>query len=257
MINNIDGIISFSKYFIENASQLSKELNIPVVYELLPNKCYGVFSAHDAAKELLDYQYRENISYIIYQSENIESIFFKNKYYIELLKRNKVLQYSPYTASKCKELYNINCDGYFNFSYETKPRITLFAVKKGGTFSEIKKDIDILFFGCITKKRYDILNEIQKRFTLNIVVTGDAFGEDLEKLLFRSHYIINISAYDNSVLETHRINKALALGCKVISNYSVDEKMNKKYKKYVVFCGRHLEDYILTIQTIFPNSFIR
>jgi hypothetical protein len=242
MINNIDGIISFSKYFTENASQLSKVLNIPVVYELLPNMCYGVFSSHDAAKELLEYQFKNNISYIIYQSENIESVFFKNKYYIELLKRNKVLQYSPYTASKCKELYNINCDGYFNFSYETKHR-------------EIKKDIDILFFGCITKKRYDILNEIQKRFKLNIVATGDAFGEDLEKLLFRSKYIINISAYDNSVLETHRINKALSLGCKVISNYSADEKMNEKYKKYVVFCGRHLEDYIRTIQTIFPNSF--
>jgi len=250
MINNIDGIISFSKYFTENASQLSKVLNIPVVYELLPNKCYGVFSSHDAAKELLEYQYREKISYIIYQSENIESVFFKNKYYIELLKRNIVLQYSPYTASKCKELYNINCDGYFNFSYETKQPVA----KGGGT---PLKDIDILFFGCITKKRYDILNEIQKRFKLNIVATGDAFGEDLEKLLFRSKYIINISAYDNSVLETHRINKALSVGCKVISNYSADEKMNEKYKNHIVFCGRHLEDYILTIQTIFPNSFIR
>jgi len=244
MINNINGIISFSKYFIENASELSKVLNIPVVYELLPNMCYGVFSSHDAAKELLEYQFKNKISYIIYQSENIESIFFKNKYYIELLKRNTVLQYSPYTASKCKELYNIDCDGYFNFSYETKHR-------------EIKKDIDILFFGCITKKRYDILNEIQKRFNLNIVVSADAFNEDLENLLFRSKYIINISAYDNSVLETHRINKALSLGCKVISNISADEKMNEKYKKHVLFCGRHLEDYIRTIAIVFPKSLIR
>jgi hypothetical protein len=241
---NVDGIISFSKYFTENASQLSKELNIPVVYELLPNMCYIVFSSHDASKELLEYQYREKISYIIYQSENIESVYFKNKYYIELLKRNKVLQYSPYTASKCKELYNINCDGYFNFTYETKHR-------------EIKKDIDILFFGCITKKRYDILNEIQKNFNLNIVATGDAFGNDLENFLFRSKYIINISAYDNSVLETHRINKALSVGCKVISNYSADEKMNEKYKNHIVFCGKHIEDYIRTIATTFPNSLRR
>ena len=228
MINNIDGIISFSKYFVENASELSKVLNIPVVYELLPNMCYGVFSSHDVAKELLEYQFKNKISYIIYQSENIESIYFKNKYYIELLKRNTVLQYSPYTASKCKELYR-----------------------------EIVRDIDILFFGCINGKRHYILNEIQQRTNLNIIVTADAFGEDLENLLFRSKYIINISAYDNSVLETHRINKALSLGCKVISNYSADEKMNEKYKNHIVFCGRHLEDYIRTIQTIFPNSFIR
>jgi hypothetical protein len=239
---NVDGIITFSKYFIENASELSKELNIPVVYKLLPNMCYIVFSSHDAAKELLEYQFREKISYIIYQSENIESVFFKNKYYIELLKRNKVLQYSPYTASKCKELYNIECDGYFNFSYETKHR-------------EITKDIDILFFGNINAERRYILNEIQHRSNLNIIITRDAFGEDLEKLLFRSKYIINISAYDNAALETHRINKALALGCKVISNWSADKIMNEKYNKYVFFCGKHVEDYIRTIQKIFPNSF--
>jgi hypothetical protein len=240
----MDGIISFSKYFVENAFMMSKELNIPIVYELLPNMCYGVYSSHDCAKELLEGQIRDNITYIIYQTENIESIYFKNKYYIELLKRNKVLQYSPYTATKCKELYNINCDGYFNFKYEKKSR-------------EIKRDIDILFFGCITKKRYDILKEIQNHFNLNIVVTGDAFNEDLENLLFRSKYVINISAYENSALETHRINKALALGCKVISNYSADGKMNAKYKEYVIFCGKHLEDYIRTIQMIFPNSLTR
>ena len=245
----MDGIICFSKYFVENAFMMSKELNIPIIYKLESNKCYGVYSSHDYAKELLETQIRDNIKYIIYQSENIESVFFKNKYYIELLKRNKVLQYSPYTASKCKELYNINCDGYFNFSYEKK------SVAKGG--GTPLRDIDILFFGCITKKRYDILKEIQNHFNLNIVATGDAFGEDLENLLFRSKYVINISAYDNSVLETHRINKCLALGCKVISNYSADGKMNAKYKEYVVFCGKHLEDYIRTIQMIFPNSLRR
>jgi len=244
MTVQINGIISFSKYFVENAFMTSKELNIPVVYELLPNMCYGVFSSHDCAKELLEGQIRDNISFVIYQSENIESVFFKNKYYIELLKRNTVLQYSPYTANKCKELYNIDCKGYFNFSYEKKTR-------------EIKRDIDILFFGCINKKRYDILKEIQNHFNLNIVITADAFGEDLENLLFRSKYVLNISAYDNSVLETHRINKCLALGCKIISNFSADGKMNSKYKEYVNFCGCSISDYMRTIQMIFPNTLRR
>jgi hypothetical protein len=244
MTVQINGIISFSKYFVENAFMTSKELNIPVVYELLPNMCYGVFSSHDCAKELLEAQIRDNISFVIYQSENIESVFFKNKYYIQLLKRNTVLQYSPYTASKCKELYNIDCKGYFNFSYEKKHR-------------EIKRDIDILFFGCINKKRYDILKEIQNHFNLNIVITADAFGEDLENLLFRSKYVLNISAYDNSVLETHRINKCLSVGCKVISNFSADGKMNSKYKEYVNFCGCSISDYMRTIHMIFPNTLRR
>lgn len=234
-------IINFSKYFVENVDYLSTELNIPIVYKLEPNKEYIIFSAHDAAKELLEFQLRNNTKYLIYQSENIESSFFKNKYYIELLKRNKVLQYSVYTATKCKELYNIDCAGYFQFQY--KP-LNL----------NLKRDIDILFFGNMNKKRYDILREIQNTFPkLIIEIAYDAFGSVLDNLLNRSKYVLNISAYDNSVLETHRINKAISCGCEVISNLSADEKMNQKYNPHIFFCGRTIGDFIEKIKIIFPK----
>lgn len=238
-------IINFSKYFVENVDYLSTELNIPIVYKLEPNKEYIVFSAHDAAKELLEFQIRNNTTYLIYQSENIESSFFKNNYYIELLKRNRVCQYSVYTATKCKELYNIDCAGYFQFQY--KP-LNL----------NLKRDIDILFFGTMTQKRYNILREIQNRFPkLIIEIACDAFGSVLDKLLNRSKYVLNISAYENSVLETHRINKALSCGCEVISNLSVDEKMNQKYNPHIFFCGKTISDYIEKIKIIFPKHLTR
>lgn len=234
-------IINFSKYFVENAEYLSNELKLPITFELKPNMEYIVFSAHDAAKELIEFQIRNNTKYIIYQSENIESTFFKNKYYIQLLKTNKVLNYSPYTASKMMELYNISTTGYFQFHYKKKN-------------SSKPRDIDVLFFGNMTQKRYDILKEIQNRFPqLKIEVVCDVFGDELTKLLLRTEYVLNISAYDNAVLETHRINKALSCGCYVISNYSADEKMNKQYREYVYFCGRTLSDYIEQIN-MFANN---
>lgn len=234
-------IINFSKYFVENAEHLSNELKLPITFELKPNMEYIVFSAHDAAKELIEFQIRNNTKYIIYQSENIESTFFKNKYYIQLLKTNKVLNYSPYTASKMMELYNISTTGYFQFHYKKKN-------------SSKPRDIDVLFFGNMTQKRYDILKEIQNRFPqLKIEVVCDVFGDELTKLLLRTEYVLNISAYDNAVLETHRINKALSCGCYVISNYSADEKMNKQYREYVYFCGRTLSDYIEQIN-MFANN---
>jgi hypothetical protein len=238
-------IINFSKYFVENIAYLSTELNIPIVYKLEPNKEYIIFSAHDAAKDLLEFQLRNKTKYLIYQSENIESVFFKNKYYIQLLKHNRVLHYSVYTASKCKELYNIDCAGYFQFNY--KP-INL----------NMKRDIDIFFFGTMTQKRYDILKEIQNTFPkLIIEIACDAFGSVLDNLLCRSKYVLNISAYDNSVLETHRINKAISCGCEVISNLSVDEKMNQKYNPHIFFCGKTISDYIEKIKIIFPKHLIR
>lgn len=238
-------IINFSKYFVENAEYLSKELALPIVYKLEPNKEYIVFSAHDGAKELLEFQIRHNVKYVIYQSENIESIFFKNKYYIELLKWNKVLNYSAYTATKMMELYNISTAGYFQFNYKKM-------------YSSKPRDIDLLFFGTMTQKRYDILKEIQNKFTdLKIVITTDAFDDTLTQLLLRTEYVLNISAYDNSVLETHRINKALSCGCYVISNYSSDIKMNEKYKEYVYFCGKTISDYIEMVKIIEPKHLTR
>jgi len=229
-------IICFSKYFTENANYLSTELNIPVTFKLNPNGEYIVFSAHDCAKELLEFQIRHKTKYIIYQSENIESSFFNNTYYIQLLKCNKVLNYSAYTATKMLELHGIPTAGYFNFQYK---RIN----------SSKKRNIDILFFGNMTQKRYDILKEIQNRFPkIRLEVVTNVFGDELTELLLRSDYVLNISAYDNSVLETHRLNKALSCGCKVISNYSVDDKMNSKYKDYVYFCGKTITDYIQAIQ---------
>ena len=238
-------ILNFSKYFVENVDYLSTELNMPIVYKLEPNKEYIVFSAHDCPRELLEFQIKYKTKYIIYQSENIESVFFKNDYYIQLLKHNRVCQYSVYTATKCKELYNIDCFGYFQFNY--KP-LNL----------RMKRDIELLFFGNMNKKRYDILCEIQNRFpTLNLKVATDSFGHDLDKLLNRSQYVLNISAYDNSVLETHRINKAISCGCEVISNLSIDEKMNQKYNPHIFFCGKTISDYIEKIKIIFPKHLIR
>ena len=230
-------IINFSKYFTENANYLSIELGLPVSYQLEPNKTYIVFSAHDAAKELLEAQIKHKTSYIIYQSENIESVFFKNDHYIQLLKCNKVLNYSVYTATKMMELYGISTAGYFQFKYKKM-------------YSHRTRDIDILFVGTMTQRRYDILREIQNTFPqLKLEVVVDVFGFELTELMLRSEYVLNISAYDNSVLETHRIAKALACGCYVLSNLSADTKMNDKYRDYVYFTpGKTLTDYIQIIK---------
>jgi len=135
------------------------------------------------------------------------------------------------------ELYGICTAGYFQFKYKKM-------------YSHRTRDIDILFVGTMTQRRYDILKEIQNTFPqLKLEVVGDVFGWDLTELMLRSEYVLNISAYDNAVLETHRIAKALACGCYVLSNLSADTKMNDKYRDYVFFTtGKTLTDYIQIIK---------
>lgn len=233
-------IISFSRYFIENAQYLSKQSGMPVVYELKPKEIFHVFSAHDAATQLLEYQKKNHCDYVIYHSENIESVFFKNRDYIKLMRKNKVLHYSPMIAAICQSWHKVECAGFFAFDYEPLT-------------ANVTRDIDLLFFGEMNQCRYDILKYIQNaRPDLRVTVTCDAFGEDLNKLLARSKCVINISFYERNALETHRINKALSAGCKVISNKSADEQMNNKYKDIICFTnGKTLCDFLNSINSVF------
>lgn len=228
-------VITFSPYFVENVEQLSNELKIPVVYHLQPNYMYYVFSAHDACKQLLDFQKEHSkTKYIIMQSENVDSCFFKDKNYIQLMKQNTVYQYSPMIAKHCLIKYGIECGSYFTWNY---PYLA----------DDRKRDIDVIFFGTMTTKRYNIINELQRKYP--IIAITQTFGKEMEEILLRTKYVINISAYDNNALETHRINKAIACGCKVISNPSCDKDMNIKYKDSVIFTkGRTISDYLTTLK---------
>ena len=230
-------IISFSTYFVENAEFLSSQTKMPVVYELKPDFTYHIFSAHDAAPQLLCFQKEHpQTKYVIYQSENIESQFFKDKDYINLLKENTVYQYSPMIAKYCLNKHRIECASYFSFDYAPID-------------SPMVRDINVLFFGTMTKKRYNILAAIQQKFDITIVT--NCFGQELEETLLRTKYVLNISAYDNNALETHRINKALACGCKVISNPSYDNDMDRKYKDIIVWTkGRTVHDYMKALKIL-------
>jgi len=61
--------------------------------------------------------------------------------------------------------------------------------------------------------------------------------------------VLNIPYYNDNALETHRIHKALACGCKVISMPSADEDTNEFYKKFITIT----DNIDLSIDGIEPN----
>ena len=61
--------------------------------------------------------------------------------------------------------------------------------------------------------------------------------------------VLKIPYYDKNALETHRIHKALACGCKVISLPSADEDANEFYKEYITITN----DIDLSIEGIEPD----
>ena len=238
-------IISGHAIFNENAVVLSKKFGWSLEKEFnpKPKDLYIVFGAHELAHHLLEIQYRLNntFGFIVMNSEQPDSQFMKNKYYVSLMKRNIVCDYNTLSANYLKETFDIKVLSYFYFEFlqfnlETNER-----------------QYDVCFIGSKTERREKIIQGLQEQYPdLKFYVDYDwshKNSDSLTKILHQCKVVLNIPYYNLNALETHRINKALACGCKVISHPSSDEDANKFYKDYITIT----DDIDLSIEGIKPD----
>ena len=236
-------IISGNAIFNENAVVMSKKFGwaLETNFDPQPKDLYIVLGAHELAYQLLEVQIRKNNSFgfIIMNSEQIESQFLKNKYYISLMKKNIVCDYNTLTAQYLKETHNVKVLSYFFFEFMK------FDIKK-------ERIYDIAFIGSRTEKREKVLKDLQEKHPdLNFYIDFDwshKAPESLTDILHQCTTVLNIPYYNENSLETHRIHKALACGCKVISMPSTDEDANEFYSKYITIT----DDIDLSIDGIEP-----
>ena len=225
-------IICCHPIFNENAVVLSQKFKWELIKDFIPKPkdIYIVFGSHEMALQLLKIQENKkfNFGYIILNSEQQDSIFFKNKFYLQLIKLNVVFDYSNKNIDFLKSSFNIKTYSYFFFEFikytlpdEEKPT----------------KEFDIVFVGTKNELRDKLFYKLTNKFPyLNIYFDFDwsyKSSEDLTKLLLKSKVVLNIPYYENNTLETHRINKAISCDCDVISYKSKDDDANEFYKDYI------------------------
>ena len=223
-------IITAHPIFNENAVVMSQKYKwtLEKDFDPKPNDLYIVFGGHEISHQLLDVQYRNKSSfgYIILNSEQTNSQFFKNKYYLKLMKNNVVCDYNAITPEWLRTNHDIRVFSYFYFEFMK------FNV-------ETKREYDVVFVGSANDKRTAIYNKLKETYPhLNIYFDLEwkyQSPEKLTDLLHKAKVVLNMPYYTNNALETHRINKALACGCEVISLRSCDEDANKFYEDYVTF----------------------
>jgi len=228
-------IISFNLIFNENANILAKRLNIEYVVSLEAKKddLIIVFGAHEEADKLCFIQEQTNCSFIIIQTEQYNSKVFDNKYYVQLLKNNYILDWSKYNVERIKKQLDIKVYSFYfydNFILNTTE----------------ERNIDFFFCGAGNPERLAILNDFKVQ-NPNYVIEYDFSGNHvspnvLNEKLQKVKYVINIPFYKESSLETHRINKALSMGCQVITLPSSDIYLNEQYKNVVHFVKK-LNDF--------------
>jgi len=237
-------IISGHAVFNENALVLTQKFKwkLETTFDPQPNDLYIVLGAHELSYQLLEVQIRKNNSfgYIILNSEQIESQFMKNKYYISLMKKNIVFDYNTLTAQYLKETHDIKVLSYFFFEFMK------FDIKK-------ERIYDIAFIGSRSPKREKGLKDLQEKYpNLKFYIDFDwkhKASESMTDILHQCTTVLNIPYYENNSLETHRIHKALACGCKVISMPSTDKDANEFYKKYITIT----DNIDLSIEGIEPE----
>ena len=218
-------ILNFHEIFSENAFCLSKRLGIKLDKEFKPEKdhTYIIFGAHNQAATLHAIQLSNPyFKYIIINAEPPQSDNLRNKYYISLMKSNIVLDYHPKSAEYLKSL-DIRVYGQYLFEF---PEIK----------SSAERDIDILFVGSKNDRREAVYKRLVERYPDKKIEFHFDWKhgnqQEMTKLLHRAKVVLNIPYYESGILESHRINKALACGCKVVSLYSGHKPTDQFYEKY-------------------------
>ena len=223
-------VYSFSLIFIENAIELAKHYNFTYTetIDFDDNETYIIFGTHeqDYAYKLLLYKYKNKKDYIVINSEQPTSVLFNNKYYQQLLRVSRVVDYNSLSVDVINKTVNsgAKCCYFFDFPINTPNK---------------SKEYDIVFIGSHSNTRENVYNCLRRKYPDKNILFDFGYNykkiDKLTNLLVNTKIVLNIPYYSDGILEIHRINKALSCGCTVVSTRGKDEYVNKLYEDYIHF----------------------
>jgi hypothetical protein len=149
-------------------------------------------------------------NYVLWQFEQVHS-FHWTPAYLSMI--SNALAVWDYCEANFVRYESLNQNRYFVPPYWHK---SLSSNKTHTT-----RDIPVLFYGSMNDTRQKTLDELGK--SVNVKVITNSTKSELSDLLTRAKVVVNLHYYDNALLETPRVCQALANGCRVISEKSINE----------------------------------
>ena len=223
-------VYNFSLIFVENAIEFAKHYNFTYTetIDFDDNETYIIFGTHeqDYAYKLLLYKYKNKKDYIVINSEQPTSVVFNNKYYQQLLRVSRVVDYNSLSVDVINKTVNSSakCCYFFDFPINIPNK---------------NKEYDIVFIGSHSNTRENVYNCLRRKYPDKNILFDFGYNykkiDKLTNLLVNTKIVLNIPFYSDGILEIHRINKALSCGCTVVSTRGKDEYVNKLYEDYIHF----------------------
>jgi hypothetical protein len=186
-------------------------------------------------------------NYIIYNLEQKDiSPWIDKKYELSMIHSKKSWDYSHVNISKFNSIiqkklsyFQLPCIDY-NLILELNNLYPSNNITKFSLLNNLHmQEFDILFYGVMNHKRKKILNQIEnnldKKFKMQII--SNIYGYYLFEFIKKAKIILNISYYENALLECYRINEVQSCKKLVISFYPNKQDIinYEYYKNSVVF----------------------
>lgn len=174
-------------------------------------------------------------NYSVFQVEQLTSSRWLTKEYLDCLRSaSYILDYSTHNLQIIRDL-------------GIDPRRLFYCpigVIHGGieSLSQDSRDIPFLFYGDTSShRRQRILQSLSKH--IDITICSEVFGRELESLITRAKYVLNIHYYDHPLLETTRISQCISLGARVITEPSLnDDEYASLYKDHLIYLDLDRDD---------------
>jgi len=208
------------------------------------NICFGL---HEIGNKALVDKINPPDNSIIVNLEQLDSaVWLKGRYYYHLVQKYQVWDYSHNNIKvlKSKGITNVKkFEVGYSPSLETTTRLS----------AKIDKDIDVLFYGCINKRRLTMLKRLSAKHKVSVY--NNVWGEERDELITRAKIVLNIHFYDAKILEVVRLSHLVANRAFVISEPGWDDSVNTVWSNRVVMTS--YDDMVDTVTKYLADDQLR
>jgi hypothetical protein len=168
------------------------------IFEYYRNEIASMIDHSSQVKFWWDRHDEINGPYVVYQTEDLIHSHKRDEQYMRFL-------------SNAEKVYDYSTVNLKYHNGEFRPYLPKIHSKAYDGY----KDIDVLFYGGMSDRRREIINQLSSRYTVTYIDRFNTLEEHIDAVR-RSNYVLSIGYYDNNYNDFWRVTPALDFGGNIL-----------------------------------------